>query len=499
MYKYGTEVAASSSVAISGRAVMLGSTTADTLVVNAMSTQGVGITGSDRAVRMVQDAASGIDSVDIVHVGDSNIGSSAAGVWGYSNGWCRGFIRYGAAAYACHLASCATGSATTVGSTEFNQPLSISIYNGRVAGQPSGTAGLLLGSAQTSYVNSLWNNGGNTLLLGSTSNGGYGCNWAFVPGTTTDLQASWFINVTDPAIIKGALTFRVGVAKSLTGSPSFNLNINNNTTTALATQEFFPVGSEEIATYELSIAANNRRSGTVNFYKYGWPTSPAGDGVTGPFGFVYESFYRPGVKGFASNALQYYSGATTSIAAGGVLASGETITTYLRELRERQIAAGGSGRVMIWLNSGINGGPAPASNWTDGATVLHGKMSASWDALGYPPEDLAFLMSVTHQRAAVDDLAATRAAAKTWCDQNYNATFVDLSEVTPYGDLLARSYFRDAGNIHLTNDGYDYVAEKVIGSLIGVSRQTIRLSPGQVTPVSLSGVTTGTQPVVVLS
>ena len=217
---------------------------------------------------------------------------------------------------------------------------------------------------------------------------------------------------------------------------------------------------------ETEIGANPARTGDIKCSPYnaggsGGTLFP--DSVSAPAGFLFFSAYVR-KRGFAVTQIQNYGGATTTTLVDGITGAGGTLRTYLREIRERQLLTGGNPRVVIWLNSGVNGGPAVASNWTDGASDLRDAARAAWASLGYEPTDLAFLFSVSHPKIDPDDMAATRAAAKAWVIDKPDTIVVDLDEMAGYDYLNDNSYFDVGGNQHLTEAGYSAVVDLIIAN-----------------------------------
>jgi hypothetical protein len=134
------------------------------------------------------------------------------------------------------------------------------------------------------------------------------------------------------------------------------------------------------------------------------------------------------------------------------------LEAYLRELRERQIAAGGSGRVLWWHNSGINGAET-STTWTTNAAAIRDAVYNVWvTTLGYPARDLAFVMSVTHPVITGDPGAGTwganrpaiAQAAADWAAANVNdgknVTVVDIASVLTAQQIKDRNLYQNLSN-----------------------------------------------------
>jgi hypothetical protein len=176
--------------------------------------------------------------------------------------------------------------------------------------------------------------------------------------------------------------------------------------------------------------------------------------VTGPFAVFYHSVIRTSYKGFCVSNLNYFGGATTQFLGTTLNNMTKYLEAYLKEIRERQIAAGGSGRVVWWNNTGINGAES-GSSWTTNAAVIRDAVYNVWvTVLGYPAQDLAFVMSVTHPVIDGDPGAgswgtvrpATSQAAAAWATANINdgknVTVVDIESVLTAAQIKSRNLYQ---------------------------------------------------------
>jgi hypothetical protein len=180
--------------------------------------------------------------------------------------------------------------------------------------------------------------------------------------------------------------------------------------------------------------------------------------TTGPFAAFWHSIIRLGKKGFCTHNLNYLGGSTTAQHALTISRMGEHLKMYLKELRERQIEAGGSGRVLWFFNSGING-PDTATTWTDNMTIIRDTISATWISLGYPMDDLAFIMSVSHPTTSGDPGATTWAtgraavsnAANLWAltAESFakNVCVFDIESVFTSAQLKERNLYQILNNV----------------------------------------------------
>jgi len=161
------------------------------------------------------------------------------------------------------------------------------------------------------------------------------------------------------------------------------------------------------------------------------------------------------------------------------------LQAHLQELRERQIAAGGTGRVLLLTHSGINGNET-ASNWTSCHSQIWTLYKAAWSALGYPSTDLAIVSFVGEPANAADNsnsgtggnLIAVREAANAMALANPDMTVVDIKKLMNYYQLVyvpaggANFYQAGSSNVHLsggassTTDGYTVVSNMIVSALL---------------------------------
>jgi hypothetical protein len=103
------------------------------------SNDGPVVYGSSRASQFFSDLADGTDSLDIVIIGDSNTGSSQAGMWGYHNGFSQAMFELGWLCYGTHYSHLMTDwlvDTNTGGwnSTAYVKQPSGTLFNGNISG-----------------------------------------------------------------------------------------------------------------------------------------------------------------------------------------------------------------------------------------------------------------------------------------------------------------------------------------------------------------------------
>jgi hypothetical protein len=166
--------------------------------------------------------------------------------------------------------------------------------------------------------------------------------------------------------------------------------------------------------------------------------------------------------------------------------------TVFRETRERQIEAGGSGNVIVFLTSGVNdvsqiGESGAVAVYSSNLSKMILTCKQAWDSLGYPENDLAFIVTVTHPTqnddANLDEMRVTGVSYSTTPSDNNtispysNVLFVDITKLglngITFGGLSAGNSFsgginmvaQDGLTVHLSpgdTGGYAYVGELLV-------------------------------------
>jgi len=202
---------------------------------------------------------------------------------------------------------------------------------------------------------------------------------------------------------------------------------------------------------------------------------------TGKFAGYYHCLYK-NIGGCAVNSLFSEGGRSLRYLALGLqTCPSETIQTYLKNIRLRQIAArGAAGKVIVFIQCGMNDrvdtgtsvGTSPTGSNTgagfvDNCNAVITVVTNAWSALGYPAEDLSFVVMVSHpvvSTASTGDtvMTAMASAVVTAYYQSNVVTVFDVRNSTK-GPFLQSSGFYDAGgDSHLTTAGYDYIANELI-------------------------------------
>lgn len=461
--------------------------------------------GSTRAAQFLRDAANNTDSVDIVTIGDSNAGS--AGNAGYQAGLATACAINGMPIYATPIGLCSgnAGANNRIGGMFL--PLNNFAWSGVTGNMSTLRTQALASDAQALALEAALAHNVSNLPLP------YAFTWdgAFVASTLnfTSQANGARVRVLRPSpMTEGtgaggtACQYRLVHGTFNTGSGQFKLLAMRSTNTIVAQSANFistNTGTTGYATASLNFTSPTVSSAPVEFtcaYD-GFNNTPASYQITGPFCALWHSVIETR-KGFSVSNLLYQGGATSATIATKMSDMGELLTAYLKELRERQIQGTGSGRVIVWCNSGVNG-PDTGANWTAGMESIRNTFVAKWvTTLGYPAADLAFVFSVTHPQSAgatETTLQATRATAQVWAGSaGSNVCVVDISRLFTYAQLSARRLYQSFSNaeetahlwetvsaavtpavdryaannydIHILNSGYATVSNAIVKALL---------------------------------
>lgn len=273
---------------------------------------------------------------------------------------------------------------------------------------------------------------------------------------------------------------RVFGGATLATSAVVNTNTGNANSFQMSEYSFVPTGANQIE-------AGPVAGGTV-----------AGSrGSVGPVALHGNSIYCKR-KGWSVTSHGYLAGYDSLMISQVAITIGLTLQLHLQELRERQISAGGTGRVLIVSHSGINGNET-ASDWTSSHVSIWNTYKEAWAALGYPSTDLAIVSFVGVPSNSLDNsnngtgsnLVAVRAAANALSNTQPDMTIIDVKAMMPYTRAIVgvgngRSYYQRTNNlpnagsditVHLsggiytgstkdTSDGYTVMAHEIIQTLL---------------------------------
>jgi hypothetical protein len=425
---------------------------------------------STRAKQFIRDAIAGTDSVDVLIGGDSN---TNYGGWGWCDGMTSALVTAGALHYSTPLVPVfSRESATYYGfQSKFDSYSRIwddgSVQN--ATGTPALGNSLVRGDSAPAGLYNLLNRTSGTLRPNASPfYFGYFAganNWAdFLGGVyTTD-------DTTQLAWQGSALSYRVVYAKGPSmGSfqPTFRRNGGGDALVVAGSRvSCADASGYSWNTTELSISADANRNTAGRVYLAAYADNTWGNYyITGQVALALHSLSRS-VKGVAVQSISHYGGATTNAVALDAFGAPLVISQYMKETRARQIARGGTGRVIVMFQGGVNG--TGSSTFAADCTMFMETCRSCWLSLGYPETDLGFIGLTSHQSDNPDSITTVRASAATLAN---TYTMVNGALLASYETLLAgsggTSYFANATTErqHLTEAGYKYICGQLVTAL----------------------------------
>jgi len=460
---------------------------------------GPSLYGSTTPCSMLRDLLNGTDSLDIVTIGDSNMGYSDAGV-ATSYGHTAGIHRYlssfgGVNAYATPLFPGALASSGAWTSAMFGAGLTFTTPSDGQAGS-TGNVRLLVTAAAVPDANAaavISNLNINTTILPKFAGLAWDAGFVASGVTYTSPANQNYIGLGTANLINigtgsGSTNcqYRVVYAKFAATGGQFKPVVWSSSGSTVSSSYVSTAGGSAgnwYGTATLDFATRN----PVVENRCGWDGLGQSAPTTGPFACLWHSVARRSFKGYAVNPLIYDGGKKTGELADRVEGMGSLLNSYLKELRERQIASGGSGRLLVYINSGINQ-PETAEQWTAAADRIVDHITERWQAEGGSQSNLAFVFTITHP-CTVDPWLSARPALAANANQyaqariSSNISVVDIAAAypgykllngsTPSGRLYSSIGADEAAQqAHLTfatntqANGYDAVAGSVMMSLM---------------------------------
>jgi hypothetical protein len=479
-----------------------------------VSANASGLTGSARAGSFLRDLINGVDSVDIITIGDSNALQPAG--YGYHVGWHRALGMYaGATMYATPLlpggyflnsttfANLFPNAAPLVGCrlvTSLNGEASGGSLGGTMRQMVRYTGDTAINACATAlgFDSTNFGNDGTTMLLKPNV-------WQWTPcalaageqwtSPTGNTNAVW-VNKEHPIAYGTAgtgtqlLQYRLVYGTFATGSGAFKLSVFNQSGFSLNQRSSYISTNTGTAGYSATPAtidfttATTAVGGDMGVYcSWDGANQGAGNAPTGPFAALWMSVAAKNRKGYSVSNLTGHGGLGTGGLADRVEGCDKVLDSFLKEIRDRQMMAGGSGRAIVWLNSGING-PDTSSTWIAGAERIRNRIAARWQTIGGSISNLAFVMSVTHPTTSVATWDSARAAvasgANDWAIANanngYGVSVFDINSKYSAIKLISGpapsgSLYDGGGQAHLIGtaqvlNGYDGVITSCVSSLL---------------------------------
>lgn len=405
--------------------------------------------GSLRPSQFLSDLAAGRDSLDIVIVGDSNTGSAISDMWGYHHGFQQALFTRGYTMYGTPVCPVVTGFTTGAAAATPNIWRGTNtMATGGVAAQSPLLDGNVSGSGT---VYAAWSPSVTLTRYGSsTSVPPYKESWGYLANSTQYFSTDGLaLNSDHPLVVANTtVRYRVRYGKIVGSAGAFCPIVLDGSTPAkdMSVRQAFPslslTGGIDSAAAEVSWSPTSTPNAVPPF-RGGWAYVSSPSVTNGPTAIHSHSMYRV-VKGFAVTSHAYQGGETsTQIAAKIDAVKGTVLQEHLKELRQRQIAAGGSGRVLVMAQSGINGADT-ATTWVAAHQTIWAAYRSAWATLGYPTSDLAIVSWVGHVLNATDtsdtgatgNMAECRTAAQQMAANSPDHCVVDVKKLLTYEQLL---------------------------------------------------------------
>ena len=449
-----------------------------------------GIYGSTLASSFFRDAVNGVDSLDVVTIGDSNAGYSYNGTGGGGGGWTRGMLRglnnAGAPSYGSCMAPVVHNGvntsvqllaednasfATILGYWKTTEAASGNLLRGGASGPAAITAIAVPATALRPYGLTNFDYG---WVAASTTYQSFNQQNATYPGAGAPNPAlpSW-------CDVGTALKYRTVYARTATSGGTINptiYKVTSGTYSSLATNSVstYNAGGTDIQASDLSFTMPTTTPASAIIF--GWSYIGV---ATGPAGALLDSVYKV-AKGISVHNMHYGSGETSTTIAtaiAGCNASKTFLENYFKQIVDRQIAAGGTGRVLVKINCGLNDTSSPPSSTiTTNFASMVSALQTAWAAAGYTSKNLGFLCSVSHPlNTDYGDggtketmLAGYRTAANTWASSVENVTVVDLSQVYTAAQMTSAGFYAGAASAeaHLTQTGYYAFGQQIVSKIL---------------------------------
>lgn len=447
----------------------------------------IGVAGSVTITNWLNDAKNGVDSLDMVFIGDSNVGISDGNNYeaqGLADnfilaGICSGIRMYG-------------GPIQPMGGQDVVLPYNALGYKHyttsfKTDGSNGFTSGIAKGPAL--FANE-YGIGTGQLSPNGMTKASQICGYAYVPTDQQQYNAAGGGAVWQIANNSGETG--LDVANNFYMRLIMGATANNQTGGKFKIYGFDYLGSRYVDTsiqltggftaYEVNFTqSNNVRNGTAYTINFGQTNVNGFTGV-GPIALATVSLYNK-VKGMATSALAHMPGFSLgfiydSLQQAGTPAGNNTVKNYCKEYYNRQIKAGGSGRVCFVIEGGIN--PDSSTSATvDYAKNIVSFLTSEWSAAGLPSNKLTFLCMNTWESLPsstwTTNLPTIANSMNNYATTTSNVTYVNMLKLGgTYTGLTAGGYYLEASAVHLTRPGYKYISQNIIDALLKSGRNTFR-------------------------
>jgi hypothetical protein len=449
----------------------------------------IGVAGSITVTNWLNDARSGTDSIDMVFIGDSNVGSNFDVSSAFEAqalvdnfvlaGICSGIRMYGSPVQP--MGGNGVNPFNSLGYKIFTTSFKTDTFN--LNGFTSG-----IQNGPSLFANEYGIGSGALSQCGITV--AQICGYAYLPsglcgfanssnGSVWSLGNTAGITGLDP---RNAFYTRViiGATNANQTGGKFNLYGEGYTGTRYLNTSIQITGG--FTAYEIDCTESDsiRSSKDYQFY-YGLNASP-GFACTGPIAIAKASFFNK-VKGMAASALAHMPGYSlgaiyTSLTQAGASGGNNTVVNYMKEYYNRQVSAGGSGRVCFVINGGVNV-DSSASATVDYEKNIVSFLTSEWSRAGLPSDKITFLCTNTWESLPSStwstNLPGIANDMNSYARTSPNVTYVNMLKLGgTYAGLTAAGYYYDGAAVHLTRAGYKYISQNIIDALLKSGRNTFK-------------------------
>jgi len=443
---------------------------------------------SPYASLMLRDAKAGTGYVDVLLVGDSNVGFDASTT---SRGFSGGLLdsltdsaQHNTKEYGTSFIECGSGGSATAeffptgaglgSSTTYQSDIKI------VNGSTSGGSVWSKANGLTSTFDSVWKPGSSGYELRWPGTG-YTKELAYLASTTAETALNAWMQLSaggnsNQLLSTNATAFHVAVlvpSQLSAGAVKIGTWVTKSEGGDMAAQATWSsantrsFGVPQVQTINVTLTGTfSTGNKQISGYWNALGTS------RGPVAVLGTSYYRS-TPGVSIHNLQNYSGGTTSQIAGSFSDNQgcgyATIKTYLQTIVDRQKAAGGLGKVIIYVTMGTNDGTSTsATAYVPNVKNIISQFKKAWQHLNYPANYLGFVLTTSHAWTSYDP-STTQNAINGSFSGDPSVCVVDVNTLAPVSVLIAGSYYAGVSatpQAHLSPAGYKYVSNLVIASIL---------------------------------
>jgi len=464
----------------------------------------VGVAGSFTITNWLNDAKNGVDSVDFAWIGDSNIISEPTTPTasqlpqGFADGILWAGISAGMRMYGSPVVPVGGNQGNNsspnnkVGYNVYHQGLRINFNRGWTSGVLYGPSEFATGfSAGSGQFTPLGGSGG----LTDFNQTGYAWLGSGATGYGGSQVSNWILGNTGGKTGIDSTNIVLRIIAGTTGNVGgvAPIWVVNQAGTAVRVKDVtFGSTGAGFTAYGITFPSYSMGNTAIEISYTGYFSGTNGL-ATGPIGMAMSSIYNPGVKGIASSTFHECAGASlgqmwTAITQAGISGGNDLTINYLKEYYNRQVAAGGTGRLCIALLGGINfdNGATTSDKATNSINNIKNIITfitSEWSRAGLSANKLTFLVLNEWEQPADGGYVAWNTIyslinqnIKEWA-KTTNVTYVDIFKLGgDFAGLTANNYYSSGGlTQHLNSEGYRVLTNNIMTALLK-QRNTNRYS-----------------------